>query len=102
MRPGEVFQVPIAHAEGNFTIDLADLADLEARGGVAFRYCSPQGEIGEAHVPNGAMHGIAGIVNVRGNVLGMMPHPERAVDPKLGPTGGLGVFQSLEATFTRA
>jgi phosphoribosylformylglycinamidine synthase len=102
MQAGEVFQVPIAHAEGNFTLDPADLADLEARGGVAFRYCSPQGEIGERHVPNGAMNGIAGIVNLRGNVLGMMPHPERAVDPKLGPTGGLGMFRSLAQAFARA
>lgn len=102
MKPGGVFQVPIAHAEGNFTLDPADLADLEARGGVALRYCSPKGEIGEAHVPNGAMNGIAGIVNVRGNVLGMMPHPERAVDPKLGPTGGMGMFRSLSEAFARA
>ena len=102
MKAGEVFQVPIAHAEGNFTIDPADLPDLEARGGVAFRYCSPKGAIGQAHVPNGAMNGIAGIVNVRGNVLGMMPHPERAVDPKLGPTGGLGVFRSLAEMFAKA
>jgi phosphoribosylformylglycinamidine synthase len=101
MKPGEVFQVPIAHAEGNYTLDPADLADLEARGGVAFRYCSAAGQIGEDHVPNGAMNGIAGIVNVRGNVLGMMPHPERAVDPKLGATGGMGVFRSLEAAFAR-
>ncbi len=102
MKAGEVFRVPIAHAEGNFTLDPADLADLEARGGVAFRYCSPQGEIGLDHVPNGAMNGIAGIVNLRGNVLGMMPHPERAVDPKLGPTGGLGMFRSLTEAFARA
>jgi phosphoribosylformylglycinamidine synthase len=102
MKAGEVFRVPIAHAEGNFTLDPAELVDLEARGGVAFRYCSPKGEIGEPHVPNGAMNGIAGIVNVRGNVLGMMPHPERAVDPRLGPTGGLGVFKSLAETFARA
>ena len=101
MKAGEVFRVPIAHAEGNFTLEPADLADLEARGGVAFRYCSPAGEIGEAHVPNGAMNGIAGIVNVRGNVLGMMPHPERAVDPRLGPTGGLGIFRSLESVPAR-
>ncbi len=101
MKAGEVFRVPIAHAEGNFTLEPADLADLEARGGVAFRYCSPAGEIGEAHVPNGAMNGIAGIVNVRGNVLGMMPHPERAVDPRLGPTGGLGIFRSLESALAR-
>ncbi|WP_257306544.1 phosphoribosylformylglycinamidine synthase subunit PurQ [Geothrix campi] len=101
MKAGEVFRVPMAHAEGNFTLDPADLTDLEARGGVAFRYCSSRGEIGADHVPNGAMNGIAGIVNIRGNVLGMMPHPERAVDPKLGPTGGLGVFRSLEAAFAR-
>ncbi|GLH70149.1 phosphoribosylformylglycinamidine synthase subunit PurQ [Geothrix rubra] len=101
MKAGEVFRVPIAHAEGNFTLEPADLADLEARGGVAFRYCSPAGEIGEAHVPNGAMNGIAGIVNVRGNVLGMMPHPERAVDPRLGPTGGQGIFRSLESALAR-
>ncbi len=102
MQAGEVFQVPIAHAEGNFTLDPADLVDLEARGGVAFRYCSPQGGIGAEHVPNGAMNGIAGIVNLRGNVLGMMPHPERAVDPKLGPTGGLGMFRSLAQAFAGA
>jgi phosphoribosylformylglycinamidine synthase len=102
MQPGEIFKVPIAHAEGNFTLDPADLADLEARGGVAFRYCSAQGEIGATHVPNGAMNGIAGIVNLRGNVLGMMPHPERAVDPKLGPTGGLGMFTSLAESFSQA
>lgn len=97
LKPGAVFQVPIAHAEGNYTLDPAELVDLEARGGVAFRYCSPAGEIGESQVPNGAMNGIAGIVNARGNVLGMMPHPERAVDPVLGATGGLGIFRSLEA-----
>ncbi|HEX7551975.1 MAG TPA: phosphoribosylformylglycinamidine synthase subunit PurQ [Geothrix sp.] len=102
MKAGDVFQVPIAHAEGNFTLDPADLVDLESRGGVAFRYCSPQGEIGAEHVPNGAMNGIAGIVNLRGNVLGMMPHPERAVDPKLGPTGGMGMFRSLVQAFARA
>jgi phosphoribosylformylglycinamidine synthase len=101
MKAGEVFRVPIAHAEGNFTLEPADLADLEARGGVAFRYCSPGGEIGEAFVPNGAVNGIAGIVNVRGNVLGMMPHPERVVDPRLGATGGMGIFRSLDAALAR-
>ena len=102
LKAGEVFRVPIAHAEGNYTLDPMELADLEARGGVAFRYCSERGEIGESHVPNGAMNGIAGIVNLKGNVLGMMPHPERAVDPKLGPTGGLGMFLSLADSFSRA
>ncbi len=102
MKAGEVFQVPIAHAEGNFTLDPADLVDLEARGGVAFRYCSSAGVVGAVHVPNGAMNGIAGIVNVQGNVLGMMPHPERAVDPKLGPTGGMGMFRSLAEAFAKS
>ncbi|MBK7292498.1 MAG: phosphoribosylformylglycinamidine synthase subunit PurQ [Holophagaceae bacterium] len=102
MKAGEVFQVPIAHAEGNFTLDPADLVDLEARGGVAFRYCSSAGVVGAEHVPNGAMNGIAGIVNVQGNVLGMMPHPERAVDPKLGPTGGMGMFRSLAEAFAKS
>jgi phosphoribosylformylglycinamidine synthase I len=101
MKPGSVFQVPIAHAEGNFTLDPADLIDLEARGGVAFRYCAADGDIAPEHVPNGAMNGIAGIVNVGGNVLGMMPHPERAVDPVLGATGGLGMFRSLAEAFAR-
>ena len=101
MKAGGVFRVPIAHAEGNFTLEPADLTDLEARGGVAFRYCSPMGDMGEAYVPNGAMNGIAGIVNVGGNVLGMMPHPERVVDSRLGATGGLGIFRSLDAALAR-
>ena len=99
MQPGQVLQVPIAHAEGNFILDEPALADLESRGGVVFRYCNPAGAIGEDHVPNGSAHGIAGILNQRGNVLGMMPHPERAVEPEMGGTEGLGIFQSLAAHF---
>ncbi|MBI4913133.1 MAG: phosphoribosylformylglycinamidine synthase subunit PurQ [Acidobacteria bacterium] len=102
LKPGQVFAVPIAHAEGNFELDDAELADLEARGGVAFRYCAPDGRTGEAFVPNGSSHGIAGIVNTRGNVLGMMPHPERAVEPAMGGVGGLGIFESLARTFATA
>ena len=99
MKPGQVMAVPIAHAEGNFTLDATKLLDLEARGGVAFRYCDAKGAIGEAQTPNGAVNGIAGIVNVRGNVLGMMPHPERAVEPEMGGSDGLGIFQSLARAF---
>jgi phosphoribosylformylglycinamidine synthase subunit PurQ / glutaminase len=99
LRPGQVLEIPIAHAEGNYALDEAGLEALESRGGVVFRYCDPQGAIGEAHVPNGSVHGIAGILNERGNVLGMMPHPERAVELEMGGTEGLGIFQSLAAHF---
>ncbi len=101
MKAGQVMEVPIAHAEGNYILDASELLDLEARGGVLFRYSSPAGDIGEAQTPNGAMNGIAGIVNVRGNVLGMMPHPERAVEPEMGGIDGLGIFNSLTQTFAK-
>ncbi len=95
MKAGQVMKIPIAHAEGNFTLDAAELMDLEARGGVAMRYCDAAGQIGEAQTPNGAVNGIAGIVNLQGNVLGMMPHPERAVEAEMGGTDGLGIFRGL-------
>jgi len=101
LRPGQVICVPMAHAEGNYTLDAAELADLEARGGVAFRYCDAQGNVGEDHTPNGAANGIAGITNLKGNVLGMMPHPERAVEAPMGGTDGLAMFRSLAATFAK-
>ena len=94
-KPGQVIEVPIAHAEGNFTLDDEGLVDLEARGGVVFRYCGPKGEVATEFNPNGAENAIAGIVSVRGNVLGMMPHPERVVETAQGGTDGLWLFQSL-------
>ena len=94
-KPGQVIEVPIAHAEGNFTLDEEGLVDLEARGGVVFRYCGPKGEVAPEFNPNGAENAIAGIVSVRGNVLGMMPHPERVVEPAQGGADGLWLFQSL-------
>lgn len=101
MKAGEVIEVPIAHAEGNFTLDEAGLADLEARGGVAFRYCQAEGTVDEHASPNGAINAIAGIVNARGNVLGMMPHPERALEQAMGGTGGMGIFASLAKALTK-
>lgn len=97
MKAGQVMKVPIAHAEGNFTLDEAELIDLEARGGVAYRYCDAAGQIGEAQTPNGAANGIAGIVNVRGNVLGMMPHPERSCEDILGSSDGNIIWESIIA-----
>ena len=78
------------------------LDELEAEGRVAFRYCDAQGAVSEAANPNGSARHIAGIVNAAGNVLGMMPHPERAVDAVLGSTDGLGFFRSLAEHLVRA
>jgi len=92
---GEVLTIPIAHGEGNYFADDETVARLEANGQVAFRYCSPAGEITADSNPNGSLGSIAGIINERGNVLGMMPHPERAADPLLGFTDGQKVFASI-------
>jgi len=92
---GQVLSVPVAHGDGRYTADADVIARLEGEGRVAFRYCSTSGAINEEDNVNGAVNGIAGIVNEAGNVIGMMPHPERAVDPILGATDGLGVFHSL-------
>jgi phosphoribosylformylglycinamidine synthase len=94
-REGQVLRVPISHGEGRYYADDATLAALESEGRVIFRYCSPSGEAtGDAN-PNGSLGNIAGIVNGRGNVLGMMPHPERCCDPMLGGVDGRAVFESL-------
>ncbi|MBW3572794.1 MAG: phosphoribosylformylglycinamidine synthase subunit PurQ [Gemmatimonadetes bacterium] len=92
---GQVLRVPIAHGEGCYTADAEILDDLEATGRVAFRYCDAAGEVTPQSNPNGSARNIAGIVSPAGNVLGMMPHPERAVDVVLGNTDGLGLFRSL-------
>jgi phosphoribosylformylglycinamidine synthase len=97
-RKGQVLRFPIAHAEGNYEDSEERLDTLEAAGRVVFRYVSPQGEWSRdpdpAWNPNGSARAIAGITNERGNVLGMMPHPERAADALLGGTDGLPLFAS--------
>ncbi len=93
--PGQALRMPIAHAEGSYYADRATLDALEAGGHVVFRYCDPAGTVDDAWNPNGSVLGIAGIRNEAGNVLGMMPHPERAVEELLGSVDGLGVFTSL-------
>ncbi|MBI4539995.1 MAG: phosphoribosylformylglycinamidine synthase subunit PurQ [Gemmatimonadetes bacterium] len=92
---GQLLRMPIAHADGNYHADGATLDRLEAEGGVVFRYADRHGQLTDAANPNGAARHIAGIMNSAGNVLGMMPHPERAVEPVLGSSDGLGVFTSL-------
>ncbi|MDQ6883165.1 MAG: phosphoribosylformylglycinamidine synthase subunit PurQ [Candidatus Dormibacteraeota bacterium] len=93
-RPGQVLRIPISHGEGNFYADAATLAGLEANRQVVFRYASRDGRITEGVNPNGSLNNIAGIMNARGNVLGMMPHPERACETLLGGLDGLAIFES--------
>src|SRR5213593_3864703 len=91
----DVLRVPIAHGEGSYFADPATLSRLEQRGQVVLRYCDAGGRVTAASNPNGSLHNIAGIVNARGNVLGMMPHPERCSEAELGGTDGLKMFRSL-------
>jgi phosphoribosylformylglycinamidine synthase I len=92
---GTVIRVPVAHHDGNYYADRETLDRLEGEGRVIFRYSAPDGALSDAHNPNGSARHIAGILNQRGNVLGLMPHPEDLVDPVMGGTDGLGLFQSL-------
>jgi phosphoribosylformylglycinamidine synthase subunit PurQ / glutaminase len=94
---GQVLRIPIAHGDGRYTADEGTLDRLEDEGRVVFRYVGTGGDIDEAWNPNGSMRAIAGIINEGGNVLGMMPHPERAVDPILGSADGRALFESMLA-----
>lgn len=92
---GQIITLPIAHGDGRFSADDDTLDRLEGEGHVVFRYAPTSLEAKEAYNPNGSMRDIAGIINARGNVLGMMPHPERAIDALLGPADGLPLFESI-------
>jgi phosphoribosylformylglycinamidine synthase len=92
---GDVLRIPIAHGEGRYVANPETLAQLEAEGQVVFRYVNPRGDRDAGANPNGSVNDIAGIVSASGNVLGMMPHPERASDPLLGSDDGLAIFQSV-------
>jgi phosphoribosylformylglycinamidine synthase I len=96
-REGQILRIPIAHGEGRYTADQELLDRLESEGRVVFRYVDAGGEVARSANPNGSARGIAGIVSERGNVLGMMPHPERAVDELLGSADGLPLFESILA-----
>jgi phosphoribosylformylglycinamidine synthase I len=95
---GACLTMPIAHGEGRFTADAETLDRLEGEGQVIFRYVDAHGEPSDAANPNGAMRNIAGVCNAARNVIGLMPHPERAMEPLHGSTDGLVLFQSLLAT----
>jgi phosphoribosylformylglycinamidine synthase I len=93
---GQLLEMPIAHGEGNYTCDEETLALLHANRQIVFKYAHPSGEVNDTSAANGSLEQIAGIVNPSGNVLGLMPHPERACEASLGMMDGLGIFQSLE------
>lgn len=95
LEPGQVLQIPIAHAEGRYHADAATLDGLIANDQILFKYCTPSGDLSDEANPNGAALHIAGICNINRNVFGMMPHPERASETVLGNTDGRGLFESL-------
>ena len=94
-KPGQVLKMPIAHGDGNYFCDSATLADLERNHQVVFRYTTPDGREEAAANPNGSLANIAGVCNRERNVLGLMPHPERAVEAALGSSDGLVILRSL-------
>jgi phosphoribosylformylglycinamidine synthase len=98
LRPGQILKMPISHGEGRYFASPELLAALNANGQIVFRYATPDGRIAAAANPNGALENIAGICNEERNVVGLMPHPERAAEPLLGSEDGLHLFTSaLEA-----
>ena len=98
-RQGQTLSIPVSHGDGNYYADEATLQEMEANGQVVFRYCSPNGEITAEANPNGSIRNIAGVANREGNVLGMMPHPERACEDLIGGTDGKLIFRSLMTSY---
>jgi phosphoribosylformylglycinamidine synthase len=100
-KEGQVLKIPIAHSEGNYFCDEAQLRELERNRQIVFRYTTPDGREDPSANPNGSLANIAGISNRERNVLGLMPHPERAVELPLGSTGGLVIFRSMVESLVR-
>jgi len=95
LHAGALIRVPVNHNEGNFTCDAETHKRIEANGQIVLRYCEPDGTVLPDSAPNGALDNIAGICNERGNVFGLMPHPERVVDPLVGGTDGQAFFGAI-------
>lgn len=95
MKEGAVLNVPVSHGEGNYFIEDNGLAELKENDQIAFRYCDADGNLTKEANFNGSVDSIAGITNKQGNVLGMMPHPERAMEPLLGSSDGITFFESI-------
>jgi len=100
-KSGQVLQMPIAHGDGNYFCDQAVLADLERNQQIVFRYSTADGRVDAAANPNGSLANIAGVCNLERNVLGLMPHPERAVEAPLGSADGLVILRSLIESLAR-
>jgi phosphoribosylformylglycinamidine synthase len=97
--PGQILKVPISHGEGNFFADADVIATLEKERRVIFRYATATGEVTAAANPNGSLNGIAGVCSEKRNIVGLMPHPERACDARLGSDEGLILFRSVIDAF---
>ncbi len=95
---GQVLKIPIAHADGNYYTDPVTLGGIKANAQVIFRYCTDEGKVTPESNPNGSLDNIAGIMNAEGNVLGMMPHPERSAEAVLGNEDGRLIFLSMLET----
>jgi phosphoribosylformylglycinamidine synthase subunit PurQ / glutaminase len=100
--PGQVLKLPIAHADGNYYTDPVTLAAMQANAQIVLRYCTPGGKVTPEVNPNGSLDSIAGIINSEGNVMGMMPHPERCAEDVLGNEDGRSIFQSMIETLKSA
>lgn len=98
---GKILKIPIAHGEGNYTAPDHTLHEIEDNNQVVFRYCDASGEVSPESNPNGSLNNIAGICNKKRNVLGMMPHPERACEKILGSDDGRLIFESMISSFER-
>ena len=101
-KQGQILRIPIAHNDGNYHVDETELADLEKNRQIIFRYTTADGTDDAAGNPNGSMHNVAGVCNRERNVAGLMPHPERAVEPALDSADGLVIFKSLVESLTGA
>jgi phosphoribosylformylglycinamidine synthase len=99
---GQVLKIPIAHADGNYYTDPVTLAAMQANAQIVLRYCTSEGSVTSEANPNGSLDNIAGIVNAEGNVLGMMPHPERCTEDVLGNEDGRLIFLSMLAGLKHA
>ena len=99
---GQILRIPIAHNDGNYNVDESELAELEKNRQIIFRYTTPDGKDDAAGNPNGSLHNIAGICNRERNVAGLMPHPERALEPSLDSTDGLVIFKSMVGSLVSA
>lgn len=100
--PGQILNIPISHGEGNWQADASTVERVENDGQVVFRYSSTDGEVSEQTNPNGSINNIAGIINERGNVMGLMPHPEKACEQILGGDDGNVIFRSMIESAARS